>query len=167
MFLLLGTFVRESAILWLGRKVPRDDTVCCFYPFARSCTQRSLDFIGFHSTFLVIRLYTYTLGVSWNILGGRVPAFSLIRIILGNIHWLKKWGCLLSIMQQHSKTFLFLDPNPWLILRQINLNPICTFVGTTRGQGIIGDVIVETFFWHSHFWKIFKVNKPQILTFWA
>ena len=40
---------------------------------------------------------------------------------------------------------------------------IFTSVGTTRGQGIIR--IVVTFFKHSHFWKILKTNKAQILTF--
>ena len=46
-----------------------------------------------------------------------------------------------------------------------------TSVGTTRGQGIIRVavvivvVVVATFLWHSHFWKILKVNKAQILTF--
>ena len=46
-----------------------------------------------------------------------------------------------------------------------------TSVGKTRGQGIIRIVVVlivvvvATFFLHSHFWKIFKVNKAQILTY--
>ena len=45
-----------------------------------------------------------------------------------------------------------------------------TSVGTTRGQGIIRVIVlvpVATFSDILSFWKIFKICKAQILTFWA
>ena len=63
---------------------------------------------------------------------------------------------------------------PPLVDERLEISPNCchfsgslifTSVGMMRGQGIIrfAVVVVATFFWHSHFWKIFKVNKVQIL----
>ena len=55
---------------------------------------------------------------------------------------------------------MFFPPKTLLLFR------LFTSVGTTRGQGIIR-VVVATFFWHSHFIKGFKLNKAQIMYFWA
>ena len=48
-------------------------------------------------------------------------------------------------------------------------NNYCIFasVGTTRGQGIIRVVLLQPFSVILIFWKIFKVNEAQILTFWT